>query len=160
MITPFDEMPDSARIWVYQASTSIDSKQSETIDKRLEVFLKTWAAHGAPLKSAHNILHNQFLVLAVDESFNMASGCSIDASVAVVKKLSEELNIDFFDRSRLYFLIGDEIKESSIADIKNDIKEGKIKEETLTFNNLVPTVGDFRDQWLTPVNSSWLKRYF
>lgn len=160
MNTPFDEMPDSARVWIYQSNKSFNDHELETIDLRVKAFLENWAAHGAALKSSHKVFHRQFLVISVDESFNKASGCSIDASVAIVRQISEELTIDFFDRSRLYFLEGDEIKESSIADIKNHIKEGKIKEETLTFNNLVPTVGDFRSQWLTPANNSWLSRYF
>lgn len=160
MNTPFDDMPDNARVWIYQANKSIETKNLSIIDTYVEKFLKDWAAHGAPLKGAHQVFHNQFLIIAVDESYNKASGCSIDSSVAIVRQISEELSIDFFDRSKLYFLIGDEIKESSISDIKNHVKEGKVKEETLTFNNLVPTIGDFKNQWVTPASNSWLSRYF
>lgn len=160
MNTPFDEMPDSSRVWIYQSNKSLEPKDAELIRAYTEEFLTGWAAHGASLKGSYKILHNQFLVLAVDESFNKASGCSIDASVAVVRRISEELNLDFFDRSKVYYLDNEEIKESSLADIKKDIKAGKISKETLTFNNLVPTLGDFKSQWLTPATNSWLARYF
>ena len=78
----FDQMPDDARLWVYQSNRKFSSLELENINSSLQEFLASWVAHGTALKSAYNLYYDQVIVLAVDESFHIASGCSVDASVA------------------------------------------------------------------------------
>lgn len=153
-------MPESARVWVYQSDQDIDSTGLAHINSLATSFLTEWAAHGAPLKSAFKVMHNKFLVIAVDESFNKASGCSIDASVALVQELSNKLNLDLFNRTKVYFLKDDQLSESSINGVKELVAQGKVTKDTMTFNNLVPTVGEFKNGWVIPAQNSWLGRFF
>ena len=159
MLIPFDEMPKSARVWIYQADRSIVSEEREFIEKSTADFLNGWAAHNQALKSSYSIFHNKFLVLTVDESFNLASGCSIDASVHFVQELGEKLGINFFDRTKVAFLLDGEIFESSMNEMKSLVADGKINAETLTFNNLVPNLDEFENQWQVPTGKTWLSRY-
>ncbi|MBU2915844.1 hypothetical protein [Reichenbachiella agariperforans] len=160
MIVPFDQLPDNARVWIYQADRILNTEDVQTITEESNRFLEGWAAHGAALKSSFKILHNKFLIVSVDESFNQASGCSIDASVGLVKTLEQKLKLSFFNRSQVCFIINDEVFESTITEIKSLIQEGKINRETLTFNNLVPTIKGLQEDWVVPAEDSWLKRYF
>lgn len=160
MLVPFDEMPDTARIWIYQSNRVFNTDDLSTIDQMSTEFLSSWAAHGNPLKSSFKIFHDQFLVISVDEQYNQASGCSIDASVALIKTLSAKLNIDFFDRTRVCFMADGKIFDSSMSSLKGLISEGRLTHETLTFNNLVQTKGELDEKWLVPAEESWLKRYF
>ena len=52
------------------------------IEAHLAAFTSSWAAHGTPLAAEAAVLLDQIVVLAVDEALQMATGCSIDASVA------------------------------------------------------------------------------
>jgi hypothetical protein len=70
--------------------------------KFLNEQISSWAAHGAPLAGAFEIFYNRFVIVAVDETYNGTSGCSIDASTGWLKKLGMELDINFFDRSIAY----------------------------------------------------------
>lgn len=160
MIVPFDEMPGTARIWIYQSDRKLSDQDNGVIANQTDAFLTQWAAHGNPLKSAYKVLHDKFLIISVDEGFNQASGCSIDASVALVRQLEAELKINFFDRTRVCFIVDEEVFDSSLTELKNLISDGKIKEDTLTFNNLVQNVEEMESQWIIPAQDSWLKRYF
>ena len=156
----FEKMSPEARVWIYQADRQIIAEEKIQIKNSAEEFLQGWAAHGNPLNGSFTILHNKFLVISVDESYNMASGCSIDASVALVRNLEAQLDLNFFDRSKVAFLSNGEVFQSSMTDLKQLISEGKISSETITFNNLVANVDQLRNQWKTPAGETWLKRYF
>lgn len=160
MYIPFEEMSPTARIWIYQADRQITEEEKNEIENSAKDFLGGWAAHGNPLNSSFTLLHDKFLVISVDESYNIASGCSIDASVALVRRLEEQLSLNFFDRSKVAFLLNGEIFQSSMTDLKELITEGKINSETITFNNLVANVDQLNNQWKTPAGETWLKRYF
>lgn len=160
MLIPFDQMPKTARIWIYQADRSLTEAQQKAITQTTSQFVDQWAAHGNPLKSAFQLLYDQFLVIAVDESYNEASGCSIDASVGLVKHLEKELEVSFFDRTQVAFLVENQVFSRSMKDIKELVTTGEVSEDTLTFNNLVANVGQLDNEWLVPAGNSWLKRYF
>lgn len=160
MLVAFEELPKTARVWVYQANKKLTPEEQVLIDAQASQFLNQWAAHGAPLKSSFQILHDQFLVISVDEQFNAASGCSIDASIGLVKGLEGKLSIDFFDRTLVCFIKGDEVFDTPMTGIKGLIADGKINENTLTFNNLVQNLQEFENNWMIPAKESWIKRYF
>lgn len=165
MYIPFEDMPAQARVWIYQASRPL-SEAEETYALELgKKFTTSWAAHGKPLQSSVKLFHHRFLVIAVDESYNQASGCSIDASVALVKELEEKFSTErerfsFFDRTKVAFLHQDEIFVESTAQLKQQVAQGKIKPDTLTFNNLVSNKEQFEKEWVIPARDSWLARYF
>ena len=60
----FDEMPENARLWVYQANKPFDDQQEAVIREKLEAFLDQWAAHGAELTTAYEILYQRVLCLS------------------------------------------------------------------------------------------------
>jgi hypothetical protein len=43
-----------------------------------------WAAHGTSLVSSYQLKYNRFIILAVDQDVQSATGCSIDASVEFI----------------------------------------------------------------------------
>ena len=159
MLIPFENMPKTSRIWIYQGNRDISESENQYISSILKTKMEGWAAHGAALLSSYKIFHNRFVVLALDENQNAASGCSIDASTHWFKELGAALNINFFDRSIAY-LFEDEIHTVDLLGIKKAISDDLISAETTTFNNLINTLGDFEQNWKVPASKSWLKKYF
>ena len=159
MFVSFDQMPDSSRVWIYQSNRQLLAADLAVIEEKGSLFFDQWAAHGQSLKSSFQVLHDRFLIVAVDESFHQASGCSIDSSVALVRDLQQTLNIDFFDRTKVCFLKDDQIFQSSMAEIKQHLQEGKVDSTSITFNNLVPNVAALKADWKISMETSWLKRY-
>ena len=160
MHVPFESQPKSARVWIYQADRALNDQECQLIEQNALAFCEQWAAHGVALRSSFKILHQRFLVLAVDEQANMASGCSIDASVGFVRSIEQNLNINLLDRTKVAFIVNDEVFVESFTNLKSKVQHGEITENTLTFNNLVTNVGEFEENWLVTAGNSWLKKYF
>ena len=78
MYVDFEELPETARIWVYQSDRELDDAQLSAMRSSLKNFIEEWTRHGKDLKGSYTILYNHFIVLGVDESFNEVSGCSIE----------------------------------------------------------------------------------
>lgn len=159
MLIPFNKMPDYARVWVYQANKNLTEVEVNYIQQNLENQVNQWAAHGAALVGSVQVLHNRFVIVAVDEMHNQASGCSIDASTRWLKDLGAEMNIDFFDRS-IAFVNNDQIQTVEMLKIKSLVAEEILTPDTLIFNNLVPNIGEFKNAWQISAANSWMKRYF
>ncbi len=160
MFLPFNQLPPTARVWVYQANRNFTAAEEEALAEQLTSFCQQWKAHGADLNSSFLLKYNRFVVLGVDESANMASGCSIDASVNKLKQLEAMFGLNFMDRTQVAFLKNDELFIEPLPRVKAKVAEGKITADTPTFNNLVATVDEFKSSWIIPAKVSWLKRYF
>ncbi|GAB3268663.1 hypothetical protein GCM10027347_38230 [Larkinella harenae] len=160
MWTSFNQLPDTARVWVYQAARPLTNAEVAAIETDLQPAVESWAAHGTPLLGSAQLLHNRFLIVAVDEGHHLPSGCSIDSSVRWVREIGQKLNTDFFDRSAAYVTADGSIETVALPQIKAAVAEGRLAPETTVFNNLVATKRELENNWQIPAGDSWLKRYF
>ncbi|MGA0557186.1 hypothetical protein ACO2Q8_11070 [Larkinella sp. VNQ87] len=160
MWIPFDKLPDTARVWIYQAARPLTDAEVSAIETDLQPAVDEWAAHGTPLLGSAQLRNNRFLVVAVDEGHHLPSGCSIDSSVRWVKQISQALNADFFDRSAAFVTADGTIETVALPHIKTAVAEGRITPETTVFNNLVATKAELQNNWQIKAGDSWLKRYF
>lgn len=159
MFVPFKNLPDHARIWVYQADRRIDPKEKLTIENNLSEFTSDWMAHGQPLQASFTILENYFVILAVNENVNDASGCSIDQSTQVMRQISEITGINFFNRTLVPFEISDEVKQINLSDLKQKYQEGLWNEHSIIFNTLAGSIEELRRNWRMKASMSWVKRF-
>ncbi|MGB3183275.1 MAG: hypothetical protein WBB45_17915 [Cyclobacteriaceae bacterium] len=156
----FDSLSPDARLWIFQADRRLETSEQQVIEDETAIFIKDWKAHGKPLKAASRLFYDQFLVIALDEKEQEATGCAIDTSVAFIKELENALQVNFFDRSKVALLRNDEVTLENLKDIKNRVNDGHITEDTMTFNNMVEKKKDLDENWVVPAKKSWLNRYF
>jgi hypothetical protein len=159
MYKPFESMPDYARVWIYQANRTLSVDDVKALSAGLKEMCAQWAAHGTPLHTSCTILHDQFVVLAVDEAANGASGCSIDGSVRVLKTLQQSLGLDLFDRTTAAFELNGGIVLFPLTEIRNLLETKALSADTITFNNTLTTKGEWKTGWRIPIKDSWLARY-
>lgn len=159
MYVSFETLKDDSRIWIYQADRKLSDKDILFIRENSENFLNNWRAHGRDLMASYQVVHEQFLIIAVDESFHNASGCSLDDGVHFIQWLEKQLSVNLFDRTNVAFLIGHEVHIIPLHKIKDKVSEGIISGATKTFNNLVARKGDLSTEWVLPAQESWLARY-
>jgi hypothetical protein len=156
MYLPIEQMPDHSRVWVYQANRSFSASETQAIENYLTPALTQWAAHGAGLNASFEIRFQQVIVIAVDETVNAASGCSIDASTRWFKEMGAELGIDFFDRSTAV-VDGEEVTLLPLTEVKNNPLLTPSKQ-------VIPlqteSLGAYRSGWLQRADTTWLNRYF
>lgn len=159
MLVPFESLSGNSRVWIYQANRKYNSAEADIISQELSSFIAQWEVHGQPMKASFKLFHSQFIVLAADEDYNAASGCSIDGSVRSLKQLGHNLNIDFFDRNSVAFKADDEISLIPVSQLKQALMSGRWNQTTLTFNNVVACKADVEKNWIIAANKTWLKRY-
>jgi hypothetical protein len=157
MEVPFNTLPDSARIWIYQGNRAFTKSEQKILSEGLSSFLQRWTAHGNALNASFALLYDQFIVIGLDESAADASGCSIDSLVRNLQGLASTLTIDFFNRELIGFLQDQTVQLVPRNQVKDFLTSvgGKV----LTFNNLVSNVKAFHTDWLVPAETTWLKRY-
>lgn len=160
MHVSFDTLPDSARVWIYQANCTLNSVEQQTISKYLTKATDQWAAHGAPLKSSFKITENRFVIIAADEAFNAASGCSIDASTHWLKDLGSQLNIDFFDRALIYKNVSGELKEANPFAVKKLVENNEILPETPLYTQQVENLDALKNWPFSAESVTQYKRFF
>ena len=159
MYVNFEDLDDAARVWVYQSSREFSESEVKEISAKIEDFINNWRRHGDELKASFTIKYNQFIVLAVDESFNQVSGCSIDASVNLIKQIEKEFTADLTNKLNISFKDHSNINIVSMADFQKYAKQDKITANTIVFNNMVTTKGDFINSWEITANKSWHQRF-
>jgi len=160
MFVPFEEMPKSARIWIYQANRKMTHDEVATANELLTSFVENWAAHSTPLKASYQLKYSRFIILAVDQEYHAASGCSIDASVKIIQDLEKKFGIDLLDKMNVTYKTGEFIAHKSLIDFKKMAKEKAVNANTVVFNNLVNTIEEFEEFWEVPAGESWHSRFF
>ena len=158
MKVDFDQLGDEARIWIFQNVQEIPPDLIDGIQEDVESFVIDWSAHQQPLAAFGGVFHRRFIVLMVDEAFNKASGCSIDTSVAFIKKLEEHYGLKLFDRMTFCYLLDDTIYTVPKDQFAKLYADGVINQDTLVFDNLIKTKSEW-DNWKKPLGESWLKRF-
>jgi hypothetical protein len=157
MLVPFNQLPLTSKVWIYQGNRKFSEDQKNIITGLLKSFTNQWEVHGVPLEASFDIKYDQFVVLAANDA---ASGCSIDTSVRVMKEIGDRIDIDFFDRNLIAFLDNSEVKVIALKDLKSTLNAGSWNENSLYFNNTVSTLEEFQANWSSKAGKSWLKRYF
>ncbi|MBZ9626894.1 ABC transporter ATPase [Psychroflexus sp. CAK1W] len=158
MVVEFNELPDSSRVWVFQANRGFSEDELEQIKPKIKGFLENWTVHGQSLKAGFEIRYNRFIVLGLDESQANASGCSIDASVHFIQGLEKEYNVDLLDKMNVSFKNGEFVAYKPLLDFKKMVKQKAVSPQTIVFNNLVNTKSEYKEFWEVPMTESWHSR--
>ncbi|MFT6849779.1 MAG: hypothetical protein ACJATA_000582 [Sphingobacteriales bacterium] len=145
-----------SKVWVYQSNREFLANEALLINADLKEFLAYWTAHNKDLKAYGELVYNRFLVIAVDESLNQATGCSIDKSVGFVKELETKFKTNFFVRTDIAFRDKEgDIVIKEMSNFMTSAEMGEIDSETIVFNNLISSFGDFKNKWEIPAKDSW-----
>lgn len=155
----FQDFPSETRVWIYQSSKPFPAEVVPQLKDVVDRFAQNWVSHSNQLRAHGDVLHDRFILLAVDESQAGASGCSIDKSVHFMKQLETQLGVDLFDRMTFAWKEGEAVKTASQPEFSALYQNGEINSETLVFDNLVKTKGELEEKWLKPLNQSWHKRF-
>ena len=89
MYVPFENLPLESKIWIYQSNRRFTDNELNKIDAELQSFVESWAAHGTGLEASYVLKYNRFIILAVNQETQMATGCSIDKSVSFIQEIEK-----------------------------------------------------------------------
>lgn len=160
MQVPFENLPDDARVWVYQANRPFTTIELDEVKVLAAQFLESWTAHGKDLLAAVTFPYNRFVVIGLDQGVASATGCSIDSSVRFIQTIETKFNMVLLDKMNVTFKNGEFIAYKELTDFKKMAKDHAVTSKTIVFNNLVNTVGEFKEFWEVPAAESWHARFF
>jgi hypothetical protein len=153
-----EDFDNDSRVWIYQSNRLFSLQEALTIETILEAFIEDWKSHGAPVKGFATMFFGQFIIIMADEKATGVSGCSTDGSVRMIKAIGEQFNTDLFNRQLLAFVVKDKIQMIPMSQLNYAFEHQFIASDTLYFNNTVTTKSGLINNWLVPVEESWLKR--
>ena len=160
MYVPFENLPEESRIWIYQSNRKFTEEEFAEIEKDLHVFVENWAAHGTGLEASFQLKYNRFIILAVNQEAQAATGCSIDSSVAFIQSLEKKYNVDLLDKMNVTFKLGEHVAHKPLIDFKKMAKDKAVTGNTIVFNNLVNNIAEYNESWEVPAADSWHSRFF
>ena len=152
MLINFDSLPDDSRIWIYSSEDKLTVDQENYILNNLNHLLKTWEAHKVPLYSGIKIINNHFIVVALDESKNCASGCSIDMLQKKVQKIEKELDISLLNRLNVFCVLDNTIVSIEASELKD-----KVNQSTFFYDLTISKKSDLNN-FLKPIQEGWCLR--
>lgn len=152
----FEKIADNARVWIYQSNKAFTVEEEKEIIKTGRAFVAEWTAHGKDLMSTFDVVYRQFIIIALDEAYHAATGCSIDSSFRLVKQIESTYEVDLLDKMNIAYRNQEgKIAIANITEFRDLIDHKKIDKDTIVFNNLVQTRGELHHKWETRASDSW-----
>lgn len=148
----------SDKVWVYTSPDKLTSEQKALVLQRAKDFLNGWESHGSAVKGEIAIVYDHFIVIMADNCDGSMCGRAQDAQVRFIKEIGAELGFDLTNRMQLAYRVeesDDLISVKEMAAFKKEIEAGRIGEQTIVFNNMVTTVGEFESSWEVELTKSW-----
>ncbi|MDO5106399.1 ABC transporter ATPase [Capnocytophaga sp.] len=159
MYINFTELPDSARIWIYQSNRSFSASELPELELKIKQYLEGWTAHGLGLQAAFELRYNRFIVIGVNQEVHSVSGCSLDDLARFIQQLEKDYQVDLLDRMNVSYRQGEFIAYKNLADFKKMVKNKSVSGKTIVFNNLVNTKLEYEAHWEIPLEESWHSRF-
>ena len=156
MNIPFEQMPANAKLWIYASNRKLTPTEQEAILAKGAQFVTSWTAHQQQLKAAFTILHDVFLIVAVDENYNEVSGCGIDKSVHFIQEIDREYAINLFNRLQIELFVNDELLLTNKQKLSVMLQEGAVNEQTPVFNKTVTDKDSFDKYFQKTLGQSWV----
>ena len=149
--TNIDSLSDDARIWIFGISPPLDDAKRARMIEQVDLFLRDWAAHNVPVTSAREILHDSFLLIAVDKR-SETSGCSIDRMFGLLHQFERDLGVSILDANRVFVRHADgRVEALSRADFRN---RGDL--HTTVFDTTAERLADIRSgHWIRQAQDAW-----
>ncbi len=155
-LAAFDALPDDARCWIFGASAPVDDIDDQRLLAAVDGFLLQWKAHGAPLTASRDWRDEHFLVIAVDQNQEGASGCSIDGLFRTLKGLETVIGASLIEGGLVHF----RDPMGLVHAVRRDdfvllVKHGEVNADTPVFDTTLATLGDYRTKFERRARDSW-----
>lgn len=157
-LVAIETLPDDSRLWIFGARAPLDDVDAPRLMGAVDRFLNDWTAHGQPLTCARELVTEHFLVVAVDERTEDASGCSIDGLFRILKQAEEGIGTTMVGGGIVHFRGPMGLVHSCTrAEFTLMALEGDANGETPVFDTTLTKLGDYRARFERPARASWHK---
>ncbi len=147
----------NSRVWFFISNRPLTSEEANALSGQLHGFVGQWQAHGKDLSAGFGIFWNALVVVAVDESVEMPTGCSIDKVFKLLQEFGSQNHLDFFNR---LLLLVPTNEHSCIIYTQQAAKEAvdsaQLLPDTMVANVLHQKLGGFNAHPTQYFNEHWM----
>lgn len=150
-------LSSDSRVWFFIADRPLTAPEEQQLQALMTEFVNGWKSHGSALLAGFELRWHTLLTVAVDESVESPSGCSIDKVFRLLQDFSSATGIDFLNRLLLLVPQADgtaQIHNRQTATAAKDRAE--ISENTPVLDVMHTRLGDFIDKPLQPFREHWM----
>jgi thiosulfate sulfurtransferase len=157
------DLPETARVWIYGAEEALTVTQCQALKAHMEGFLAEWNSHQQKVMPGWQLVHDQFVIISADETTMNISGCSIDSMFHALEAFNRASGLKFASSGNQVFYRDNTgvvccVDRPTFGKLA---KQGAVTEETIVFNNVIQTVGEFVAlRWEVPMRDSWHMEVF
>jgi hypothetical protein len=143
---------------MFGAQRRMTDEEVLNLKLQLQQFVAGWQAHGVDLLAGFDVLFNTIVVVAVDETKEPPSGCSIDEVFHLLKSQHEIYGLDFFQRTLLWVQDGVDLCVYNSGTLKEKYDAGLLTDDSLVVDMLPNNLGVLREGLWQPLSESWIGR--
>jgi hypothetical protein len=156
-LVAFASLPDSARVWVFGSGSDLPADSQTTLLSAVDDYLSDWRAHGSPLTVGRDWRDSRFLAIAVDQTDENASGCSLDALFRVLRTQEGRIGSPLLGNAQVYYRDPESgtVRATDRAGFAELARNGAIDGDTCVFDLSVQTVAEWRSHFETPAAKAW-----
>ncbi|MBI2796744.1 MAG: hypothetical protein HYX65_08580 [Gemmatimonadetes bacterium] len=155
-LVALDSLPDDARTWVFAAEPALSGARADQVLAAVDDYLAGWQAHGHPLKVGRTFAEHRFLVVAVDQRTEGASGCSIDGLFRALQGIERAAGVSLVAGGRAFWRDqGGAIRGGTRDAFGAAAARGEVGRGTHVFDTTVTTLGDWRERFERTASESW-----
>jgi len=159
MWIPFQDMPDSSRIWIFQGEQPLHQEQEFKLEPVIRAFIDEWTSHQSTVHASFSFQYHQFIIVAVDETQVGASGCSIDKLFRFVQSLESLMGFSLLNKHKIALMKGNEVVTYLLPELRSKVKNGEISSLEKYFDLMVQDKWSLKEDWIKPISSGWLAKY-
>ncbi|MGA7306360.1 MAG: hypothetical protein WBW88_15890 [Rhodothermales bacterium] len=159
--TPFDSLPDSARIWINAADRDLSTREQGQIKDLLVDFIAGWSSHGRKVEGSAAILADRFVVIAAYIPGGDVSGCGIDASVHALAGIAEATGFTWAPALDVFYRQDGGIRQVDRMTFSDLAAHGHVAPDTIVYDPSLTTLGEWRSKGFElPARNAWHSRVF
>ena len=150
-------LSSDSRVWFFIANRPLTAPEEQQLQALMTEFINGWKSHGSPLLAGFELRWHALLTVAVDESVEAPSGCSIDKVFKLLQEFLIATGIDFLNRLLLLVPDGEETAQIYSRDKAQEALDcGKLDENTMVADIMHTTLGTFAGAPLQPFCNHWM----
>jgi hypothetical protein len=159
MLTNYESLSQDSKVWIYPSSRKFYPTEIEGVEKKVKEFIDSWKQEENNIQATYQLHYNRIISIFTSSEHTISTS-AINKLVEFIINLQQEYEVELLDKMNVCFKQGEHVQYKDLKSFKTLIKGKAVNKNTVVFDNMVTTKGEFEEHWEVPVTESWYKNLF
>ena len=159
MITDFNSIPETSKIWIFPASRKFYAQELLEITTKIDQFLKAWENENQPISASYVIKYDRFIIITADDTQQSLSLEAQDSLATFIQSIENSYEIILMDRINVCYKQGEFVQYKTLPEFKKMIKDKGVSQNTMVFNSMINLKEELEFGFEINIMDSWLGRF-